>query len=48
MSPDPVQEMGSSAALRVLGIEPVADPAVLMVTLSRRTDIPPEFHKNVF
>lgn len=35
-------------ALRDLGIKPVADPAVLTVTLFRRTDIPPEFYKNVF
>ncbi|WP_265502701.1 TniQ family protein [Paracoccus beibuensis] len=35
-------------ALRDLGIKPVADPAVLTVTLFKRTDIPPEFYKNVF
>lgn len=35
-------------ALRRLGVKPVADPAVLKVTLFRRADIPLEFYDGKF
>lgn len=47
------QEMGVhhriiNNALRRLGVEPVADPAILKVTLFRRADIPPNFYDGKF
>lgn len=43
-----VHHRAINKALKRLGVKPVADPAVLKVTLFRRADIPPEFYNGIF